>query len=151
MLRTEWSYLKILVKMGPVSPAIASSNFDYSLKWCQFESRSNNNRHTVSTWDMWLGKTEGLYTVCDTCYQWYHTHCQSMKSSLYLEHVDSTAVAWDCIVCNAPNYSTFCLSMVFIAPPTSTVSCQKHQSPAQCQQISWNQSTHQHQVKTTER
>jgi hypothetical protein len=23
--------------------------------------------------------------VCDTCNQWYHANCQSMKSSLYLE------------------------------------------------------------------
>jgi hypothetical protein len=26
--------------------------------------------------------------VCDTCNQWYHANCQSMKSSLYLEHVN---------------------------------------------------------------
>jgi len=29
--------------------------------------------------------------VCDTCNQWYHACCQSMRSSLYLEHVNDSA------------------------------------------------------------
>lgn len=36
-----------------------------------------------------------------------------MISSLYLKHEYNSAVACDCIVSNAPNYSTFCFSMVF--------------------------------------
>jgi hypothetical protein len=51
--------------------------------------------------------------VCDTCNQWYHANCQSIKSSLYLEHVNDSAVAWDCLACNCPNYKSFCFSMVF--------------------------------------
>ena len=51
--------------------------------------------------------------VCDTCYQWYHISCQSMQTKSYLEHVNDSAIAWDCIMCNCPNYSTFCYSLVF--------------------------------------
>ncbi|CAC5408758.1 unnamed protein product [Mytilus coruscus] len=52
--------------------------------------------------------------VCDTCNQWYHVSCQSMQTKSYLEHVNDSAIAWDCIMCNCPNYSTFCCSLVFI-------------------------------------
>jgi hypothetical protein len=51
--------------------------------------------------------------VCDTCNQWYHANCQSMKSSLYLEHVNDSAVAWGCLACNCPNYTSVCFSVVF--------------------------------------
>ena len=51
--------------------------------------------------------------VCDTCNQWYHATCQSMRSTLYQEHVNNSAIAWDCLACGCPNYSTFCFSMVF--------------------------------------
>jgi hypothetical protein len=51
--------------------------------------------------------------VCDTCNQWYHATCQSMWSTLYQEHVNNPAIAWDCLACGCPNYSTFCFSMVF--------------------------------------
>jgi hypothetical protein len=39
--------------------------------------------------------------------------CQSMWSTLYQEHVNNPAIAWDCLACGCPNYSTFCFSMVF--------------------------------------
>jgi hypothetical protein len=48
--------------------------------------------------------------VCDTCNQWYHATCQSMWSTLYQEHVNNPAIAWDCLACGCPNYSTFCFS-----------------------------------------
>ncbi|CAC5364657.1 unnamed protein product [Mytilus coruscus] len=51
--------------------------------------------------------------VCDTCIQWYHISCQAMQIKSYLEHVNDSAIAWDCIMCNCPNYSTFCYSLVF--------------------------------------
>ncbi|CAC5418759.1 unnamed protein product [Mytilus coruscus] len=51
--------------------------------------------------------------VCDTCNQWYHVSCQSMQTKSYLEHVNDSAIAWDCIMCNCPNFSTFCYSLVF--------------------------------------
>lgn len=51
--------------------------------------------------------------VCDTCNQWYHISCQSMQTKSYLEHANDSAIAWDCIMCNCPNYSTFCYSLVF--------------------------------------
>ena len=51
--------------------------------------------------------------VCDTCNQWYHATCQSMWSTLYQEHVNNSAIAWDCLACGCPNYSTFCFPMVF--------------------------------------
>ena len=49
----------------------------------------------------------------DTCNQWYYTSCQSMQTKSYLEHANDSAIAWDCIMCNCPNYSTFCYSLVF--------------------------------------
>jgi len=39
--------------------------------------------------------------------------CHSMRSTLYQEHVNNSAIAWDCLACGCPNYSTFCFSMVF--------------------------------------
>jgi hypothetical protein len=51
--------------------------------------------------------------VCDTCNQWYHVSCQSMSSNTYLEHANDSAVAWDCVMCNCPNFSTFCYSKAF--------------------------------------
>ena len=51
--------------------------------------------------------------VCDTCNQWYHISYQSMQTKSYLEHANDSAIAWDCIMCNCPNYSTFCYSLVF--------------------------------------
>lgn len=58
------------------------------------------------TWD-----DKGI--VCDTCNQWYHAHCQSMDTKYYLQHVENTGIAWDCITCGCPNYSTFCYPLVF--------------------------------------
>ena len=51
--------------------------------------------------------------VSDTCNQWYHISCESMQTKSYLEHANDSAIAWDCIMCNCPNYSTFCYSLVF--------------------------------------
>jgi hypothetical protein len=49
---------------------------------------------------------ENRCIVCDTCNQWYHVSCQSMSSNTYLEHANDSAVVWDCIMCNCPNFST---------------------------------------------
>ena len=51
--------------------------------------------------------------VCDTCNQWYHVTCQSMCSGSYDKHVNDSAIAWDSLACNSPNYTTLCYSMVF--------------------------------------
>ena len=51
--------------------------------------------------------------VCDTCNQWYHVTCQSMCSGSYDKHVHDSAIAWDCLACNSPNYTTLCYSLVF--------------------------------------
>ena len=51
--------------------------------------------------------------VCDTCNQWYHVTCQSMCSGSYDKHVNDSAIAWDCLACNSPNYTTLCYSLVF--------------------------------------
>ncbi|KAK3102283.1 hypothetical protein FSP39_010205 [Pinctada imbricata] len=44
--------------------------------------------------------------VCDTCNQWYHTQCQAVNTNTYTELANDSAIAWDCIVCNNPNYTT---------------------------------------------
>ncbi|CAC5423219.1 unnamed protein product [Mytilus coruscus] len=77
-------------------------------------SRSENNSTIYPcgkcdkpvTWD-----DKGI--VCDTCNQWYHAQCQSLDTKYYLEHVNNSGIAWDCIMCECPNYSTFCYSLVF--------------------------------------
>jgi hypothetical protein len=48
---------------------------------------------------------------CGTCNMWYHTHCQDVHSKTYDDLADS-AVAWDCIVCGSPNYSTECFDLI---------------------------------------
>ena len=59
-----------------------------------------------------------------------------MKSSLYLEHVNDSAVAWDCLACNCPNYTSFCFSMVFSTTnPFSVLSDTSISSPGSSNQI----------------
>jgi len=43
--------------------------------------------------------------MCETCDTWYHIHCQNINDSTY-ERLGSTSVAWVCLKCNGPNYST---------------------------------------------
>ena len=50
--------------------------------------------------------------VCDTCKQWYHTSCQDVHTKSNTDLADS-AVAWNCIVCNCPNYTTQCYDLFF--------------------------------------
>lgn len=49
---------------------------------------------------------------CETCEQWYHIHCQNVNSRTYSELVDNSAVVWDCIVCDNPNYSSVCFNTI---------------------------------------
>ena len=51
--------------------------------------------------------------VCDTCNQWYHISCQSTGTRSYNEFANDSAIAWDCIMCVCPNYSTLCYSLIF--------------------------------------
>jgi hypothetical protein len=51
--------------------------------------------------------------VCDTCNQWYHISCQSMGTRSYNEFANDSAIAWDCIMCGCPSYSTLCYSLIF--------------------------------------
>ena len=51
--------------------------------------------------------------LCDTCNQWYHISCQSMGTRSYNEIANDCAIAWDCIMCGCPNYSTLCYSLIF--------------------------------------
>ena len=48
----------------------------------------------------------------DTCNQWYHITCQSVHSKTYNELANNSAIAWDCIVCNNPNYSSVCFDLI---------------------------------------
>ena len=48
--------------------------------------------------------------LCDTCNQWYHISCQSMDTRSYNEFANDSAIAWDCIMCGCPNYSTLLLT-----------------------------------------
>ncbi len=75
-------------------------------------SENESTKYPCGTCDKTVGWSErGI--VCDTCNQWYHANCQSMTTKSYEDHVGDSAIAWDCIMCGCPNYSTFCYSMVF--------------------------------------
>ncbi|CAC5423879.1 unnamed protein product [Mytilus coruscus] len=50
--------------------------------------------------------------MCDTCNQWYNTTCQSISSRTYNILVEDGAIAWDCIICNCPNYSSVCFEII---------------------------------------
>ena len=50
--------------------------------------------------------------MCDTCHQWYHTKCQSVSSQTYNILAENSGIAWDCIVCDCPNYSSVCFDHI---------------------------------------
>ncbi|CAC5400007.1 unnamed protein product [Mytilus coruscus] len=50
--------------------------------------------------------------IGDTCNQWYHTTCQSVSSRTYNILVEDSAIAWDCLICDCPNYSSVCFDIV---------------------------------------
>ncbi|VDI07519.1 Hypothetical predicted protein [Mytilus galloprovincialis] len=50
--------------------------------------------------------------MCDTCNQWYHVSCQSMSSRTYNILAEDSAIAWDCLICDCPNYSSVCFDLV---------------------------------------
>jgi hypothetical protein len=49
--------------------------------------------------------------VCDTCDQWYHLNCQDVHSRTYSILNEDSAIRWDCLICNNPNYSTLCFDL----------------------------------------
>jgi hypothetical protein len=50
--------------------------------------------------------------MCDTCNQWYHTTCQSVNSQTYNMLAEENAIAWDCLICDCPNYSSVCFELI---------------------------------------
>ena len=73
---------------------------------------SNTTTHPCGTYDKPVTLDDRVI-VCDTCNKWYHAHCQSLNTNYYLEHVNDSAIAWDCTMCGCSNYSTFGFSLVF--------------------------------------
>jgi len=50
------------------------------------------------TWD-------DMGVMCETCETWYHVFCQGIGESTY-ERLGNTSIAWTCLSCNSPNYSS---------------------------------------------
>ncbi|CAC5424199.1 unnamed protein product [Mytilus coruscus] len=50
--------------------------------------------------------------MCDTCNQWYHTTCQSISSRTYSILLEDSAISWDCIICDCPNYNSVCFEII---------------------------------------
>ena len=50
--------------------------------------------------------------MCDTCHQWYHTKCQSVSSHTYNILAENSGIAWGCIICDCPNYSSVCFDHI---------------------------------------
>lgn len=68
--------------------------------------------------------------ICDTCDQWYHVNCQNVHTKTYNELVTDSAIAWDCLTCNCPNYSTVCFDQIVSTPnPFSVLSDTSMNSP----------------------
>ena len=55
---------------------------------------------------------EDTATMCDTCNQWYHTTCQSVNSQTYNMLAEDNALAWDCLICDCPNYISVCFELI---------------------------------------
>ncbi|CAC5372115.1 unnamed protein product [Mytilus coruscus] len=58
---------------------------------------------------------------CDTCDQWFHINCQDIHSGTYsyLTADENTALRWDCIVCDSPNYNSLCYGSTSIQTENS--------------------------------
>ena len=50
--------------------------------------------------------------MCDTYNQWYHTTCQSVNLQTYNMLAENNAIAWDCLICDCPNYSSVCFELI---------------------------------------
>ena len=74
--------------------------------------------------------------MCETCNQWYHADCQSVHTKTYSELVNDSAIAWDCIVCDCPNYSSVCFEhVVSTSNHYSVLSDTSIASPTHCANI----------------
>ena len=43
---------------------------------------------------------------CDSCSQWFHTHCQNISALQYAAYVGLQSFFWLCLDCGAPNFSS---------------------------------------------
>jgi hypothetical protein len=41
-----------------------------------------------------------------------HTTCQSVNSQPYNMLAENNAIAWDCLICDCPNYSSVCFELI---------------------------------------
>ena len=85
--------------------------------YIQLNPGPNSTSYNCGTCDLpvtWDDKV----IMSDTCNQWYHTTCQSVHSKTYEELANNSAIAWDCIICNNPNYSSICFDQI-LTPQTS--------------------------------
>ncbi len=52
--------------------------------------------------------------MCEACFQWYHIHCQGRHDSSYSQ-LGSSDVAWTCLTCDGPNYSSILFDLHGVA------------------------------------
>ena len=71
------------------------------------ESLIDNSHFPCGLCDVSVGwENQGI--GCDTCNIWYHIECQGMSSTMYgiYNKSLSKSIAWQCIRCGMPNFST---------------------------------------------
>ena len=71
------------------------------------ESLIDNSHFPCGLCDVSVG-WEDRGICCDTCNIWYHIDCQGMSSTMYgiYNKSLSKSIAWECIRCGMPNFST---------------------------------------------
>jgi len=105
-------YMKLIFATSKVHPENTSSQTQgdylsiyqsYSLPIPMMLSQSRPNTQLQQRLPITM---DHRAVVCDTCDRWYHIDCQDVNTGTDSILNDDSAIRWDCIVCNNPNFTT---------------------------------------------